>query len=111
MNVTETVFKYCNMKMSIGKINIYIYIYIYIWSVLLYGCEAWTISKGERRRLEAFEMWCYRKLLKINWVDKVTNEEVLNLMKEKKSLYACIKKRYDRLIEHTLRLEGLAGTI
>ena len=44
----------------------------------LYACEAWTISKGGKRRLEAFEMWCYRKLLKISWVDKVTNKEVLN---------------------------------
>ena len=62
----------------------------------LYGCEAWTVCKGERRRLEAFEMWCYRKLLKISWVDKVTNEEVLNLVKEKRSLYASIEGPRDR---------------
>ena len=37
-----------------------------IWSVVLYGCEAWTVGKRERRRLEDFEMWCYRKLLKIS---------------------------------------------
>ena len=51
----------------------------YVWSVALYGCEAWTIDK-EERRLQAFEMWCYGKLLKINWEDKVTNEEILNLV-------------------------------
>ena len=56
-------------------------------------------------------MWCYRKLLKISWVDKVTNEEVLNLVKEKSNLYASIKRRRDRLIGHSLRHEGLAGTI
>ena len=50
----------------------------YLWSVALYGCEARTIGKGERRRLETFKVWCYRKLLKISWVDVVTNEEVLN---------------------------------
>ena len=38
----------------------------YTWSVALYGCEAWTIDKGERRRLEAFETWCCGKLLKIS---------------------------------------------
>ena len=59
-----------------------------------------AIGKGGRR-LQAFEMWCYRKLLKIRWVYKVTNEEILNLMKEKRGLYASIKKRRDRLIEHT----------
>ena len=56
-----------------------------VWSVALYGYEPWVIGKGERRRLVALEMWCYRKLLKISWVDKVTNEDVLNLVKEKKS--------------------------
>ena len=59
----------------------------------LHECDAWTIGKAERRRLEAFEMWCYRKLLKISWVDKVTNEEVLILVNERRTLYASIKRR------------------
>ena len=45
----------------------------YVWSVELYGCEARTIGKGERKRLEAFEMWFYRKLFKIGWVDEIAN--------------------------------------
>ena len=53
----------------------------------------------------------YRKLLKISWVDRVTNEDVLNLVNEKRSLHASIKRLRDRLIVHTLRHEGLAGTI
>ena len=56
-------------------------------------------------------MWCYRKLLKISWVDKVTNEGVLNLVKEKRSLCASTKRLRDRLIGHAVRHEGLAGTI
>ena len=56
-------------------------------------------------------MWCYRKLLKVRLVHKVTNEEVLNLVKEKRSLYASIKRRRDKLIGVTLGHEGLAGTI
>ena len=55
-------------------------------------------------------MWCYRKLLKIRWVDKVTNAELLNLVKEK-SLYASIKRRRDRSIGSTLRHERLSGKI
>ena len=54
---------------------------------------------------------CYRKLLKISWVDIVTNEEVLNLVKEKRRLYASIKRRHDRFIGHEIRHEGLTGTI
>ena len=56
-------------------------------------------------------MWCYKKLLKMSCVDKVTDEEVLKLVKEKKNFYVGIKRRRDRLIGHTLRHEGLAGTI
>ena len=56
-------------------------------------------------------MWYYRKLLKISWLDKVTNKEVSNLVKEKKSLYATIKGCHYRLIGHTFRHEGLARTI
>ena len=56
-------------------------------------------------------MWCYRKILNIRWVDKMTNREVLNLVKEKRSLNARIKRRHDRLIQHTHSHEGLAGII
>ena len=56
-------------------------------------------------------MWYYRKLLKISWIHKEKNEEVLNLVKEKRSLYASMKRRRDRLIGHALRHEGLVKKI
>ena len=46
---------------------------VFVCSVALYGSKTWTISRRERRRIEAFEMWCYRRMLRIRWVDKVTN--------------------------------------
>ena len=52
----------------------------YIWSVVLYGSEAWTLKKGECKRLEAFEMWTYRKMMGISWRDKVSNRTVLERM-------------------------------
>jgi len=55
---------------------------IYIWSVTLYGCETWTVSATEKKKLEAFEMWCYRKMFKIIWSDRVTNEEVKEFKKK-----------------------------
>ena len=69
------------------------------------------MGKEERRRLEIFEMWWYGKLLKISSVDKVTNEKILKLVKEKRSLYASINRRRERLIGHTFRHEQLAETI
>ena len=58
-----------------------------VWSVALYGCRAGTMGKGERR-IEAFEMWCYRKLLKITRVDKVNNlrRHSRGLQKEKETM-------------------------
>ena len=56
-------------------------------------------------------MWCDRKLLQMSWVKKVTSEEVLNLLKEKRSLYSSMKRPRDRLIGHTLGYKELEETI
>ena len=42
----------------------------------IYGCETWTIGKEDVNRIEAFEMWCYRRIMRISWMDRVTNEAV-----------------------------------
>jgi len=47
----------------------------YVWSTLLYGCEGWTISNTMRTRLEATELWSLRRMMRISWTDKLTNEE------------------------------------
>jgi len=44
---------------------------------VLYGAETWTMTQANKERLEAFEMWIWRRMLKISWVDKVSNVEVL----------------------------------
>ena len=49
----------------------------YIWSMALYGAETWTLRAADRKYLESFEMWCWRKMEKISWTDHVRNEEVL----------------------------------
>ena len=50
----------------------------YVWSVLLYGCEAWTVGKATETTLMAMEMWCWRKMLRISWIKKLTNAKVLD---------------------------------
>jgi hypothetical protein len=49
----------------------------YIWSIALYGAETWTLGKVDQKYLECFEMWCRRRMEKINWTNRVKNEEVL----------------------------------
>ncbi|CAH2231798.1 jg3602 [Pararge aegeria aegeria] len=46
-------------------------LHCYVWPILLSGCESWTIKEDLRKRLEAFEMWAYRRMLKISWTQKV----------------------------------------
>ena len=64
----------------------------FVWSKLVYGCEAWTIRKDLRRTLDAAEMWFIRRMLRIPWTDKVTNEEVLRRAGPKRELMKVLRR-------------------
>ncbi|GFR87268.1 endonuclease-reverse transcriptase [Elysia marginata] len=51
----------------------------YVFSVFNYGCEAWTHSKTVQKKIKMFEMWCYRKPLKVPWTEKKTNKEIIQM--------------------------------
>ena len=63
----------------------------YVWSTLLYGADTWTITKVMKTRIEAFELWAYRRMLTTSWTEKVTNKEVLSRIKLKKRLFTIIQ--------------------
>ena len=48
-----------------------------IFPVVMYGCESWTVKKAERRRIDAFELWCWRKLLRVPWIARKPNQSIL----------------------------------
>ena len=48
-----------------------------VFSVVMYGCESWTIKKAERRRIAAFELWCWRRLLRVPWTARRSNQPIL----------------------------------
>ena len=50
----------------------------YIWSVALYGAETWTLRAADQKYLKSFEMWCWRRMENIGWIDRVTNGKVLH---------------------------------
>ena len=79
----------------------------YVWSVLLYGCENWTITEALRNRLEAAEMWFIRRMLRISWRAKKTNEFVLKEAGVKRSLNQTIRKRQMEFVGHLNRHKGL----
>ena len=48
-----------------------------VFPVVMYGCESWTVKKAERQRIDAFELWCWRKLLRIPWTARRSNQSIL----------------------------------
>ena len=78
-----------------------------IWSVVLYGAETWTIKAADRRKLESFEMWIWRRMLKVSWRDHRRNEDVLQEVDEERKLLNVIKERQKNWIGHVLRGESL----
>ena len=72
----------------------------YIWSTLLHGCESWTVSKNMEARIKAAEMWFYRRMLRIFWVARISNGEVLKRAGMKKELLEVICKRQLSFLGH-----------
>jgi hypothetical protein len=69
----------------------------------LYGAETWTLRAVDQKHLESFEMWCWRRMEKISWTDRVRNEEVLLGVKEQRNILHEIRKRKANWIGHILR--------
>ena len=75
----------------------------YIMSLLTYGSEAWTIGKEAARRINAFETWCYRRILTVRWIDKITNKEIFDRIKEEPNLLEQIARRKSSFFGHIVR--------
>ena len=82
-----------------------------IWSVVLYGSETWTLRKEDIKRLEAFEMWIWRRMEKVSWTERMTNEEVLKRVEEERSLMTTLRERQKSWIGHVLRGDSLLREI
>ena len=89
-----------------------------VFPVVMYGCESWTIKKAERRRIDAFELWCWRKLLRVPWTAR-SNQSILKeispgislegmMLKLKLQYFGHLMRRVDSL-EKTLMLGGIRG--
>lgn len=75
----------------------------YIFPILLYGMESWTLHKETTKRLEAFEMWVYRRMLRIPWTDKITNIDVLRRMGKDTEILFTVKERKLQYLGHISR--------
>ena len=90
-----------------------------ILALVMYGCESWTINKAERRRIDAFELWCWRRLLRVPWTARRLNQSILKeispeysleglMLKLKLQYFGHLMRRSDSL-EKTLMLGGIEG--
>ena len=77
-----------------------------VFPVVLYGCESWTIRKAERRRIDSFELWCWRRLLRIPWTARRTNKSVIEEIKATIPLATLIKKQQLSYFGHIMRREN-----
>ena len=75
----------------------------FVWSIMTYGSEAWTISQTMTKRIEAFEMWCWRRMQKIAWIEKKSNEQVLQSINSERELIKIIRTRQMRFLGHVMR--------
>ena len=87
--------------------------------MVMYGCESWTVKKAECRRIDAFELWCWRRLLRIPWTARRSNQSILKeispaysleglMLKLKLQYFGHLMQRVDSL-EKTLMLGGIGG--
>ena len=80
-----------------------------IFSVVMYGCENWTITKGECRRIDAFELWCWRRLLRVLWTARRSNQSILKEISPEYSLEGLMLKLklqyFGHLVQRTYSLE------
>ena len=79
-----------------------------VFPVVMYGCESWTVKKAEHRRIEAFELWCWRRLLRIPWTARRSNQSILKEISPGISLEGLMLKLKLHW-KKTLMLGGIGG--
>ena len=90
-----------------------------VFPAVMYGCENWTVKKAEHRRIDAFELWCWRRLLRVPWTARRSNQSILKevspgislevmMLKLKLQYFSHLMRRADSL-EKTLMLGGIRG--
>ena len=90
-----------------------------VFPVVMYGCESWTVKKAERRRIDAFEMWWWRRLWRVPWTARKSNQSILKeisprcsveglMLRLKLQYFGHFMQRVDSL-EKTLMLGGIGG--
>ena len=74
-----------------------------VFPLVMYGCERWTVKKAERRRIDAFELWCWRRLLRVSWTARRSNQSILKEVSPEYSLEGLMLKLKLQYFGHLIR--------
>ena len=78
-----------------------------VFPVVMYGCESWTVKKAEHQRLDAFELWCWRRLLRVPWTARTSNQTILKEINPECSLEGMMLKLKLQYFGHLMRRADL----
>ena len=80
-----------------------------VFTVVVYGCESWTIKKAERQRIDAFELWCQRRLVRVPWTARRANQSILKEISPEYSLEGLMVKLKLQYFGHLMVKNRLIG--
>ena len=75
-----------------------------VFTVVMYGCESWTVKKAEHRRIDAFELWCWRRLLRVRWTARRSNQSILKEISPECSLEGLMLKLKLQYFGHLMQM-------
>ena len=115
MNNLDSIFKSRDISLPTNVCPVKAVVFL----VVMYGCESWTVKKAEHRRIDAFELWCWRRLLRVPWPARRSNQSFLKeispgisleglMLKLKLQYFGHLMPRVD-VLEKTLMLGGIGG--
>ena len=85
---------------------------VMVFPIVMYGCESWTIKKAKRQRIDTFELWCWRRLLRVPWIARRSNQSILKEISPKYSLEGLILKLKCEYFGHVMqRTDSLEKTL
>ena len=82
-----------------------------VFPVVMYGCESWTIEKAEHRRIDAFELWCWRRLLRVTWTARRSNQSILKEISPEYSLEGLMLKLKLQYFGHLKQKDSFEKTL
>ena len=82
-----------------------------VFPVVMYGCESWTVKKAERRRIDAFEVWCWRRLLRVPWTARRSNKSILKEINPEYSLEGLMLKLKLQYFGHLMQTGALETSL